>query len=641
MKKSRIKTKKFRLCLIAASLIVIAGLGLLVLDLRDGFHITSLGHSVMLFLLAGGIIKLGTIDTVEEAQQNAVDNMIDGMMVLDHNLELLYENRTAEEIFSNYAGYSLKVRKRMREMLIKGEYETYHNKDKSYETRITPLGEGNRKKGYMILFIDVTQREKQKQEIMTLKAEAENSSEAKSRFLGNISKEFRKPMGTIRGVTEILQNAEMAAEDKANIEKLKKATDKLQRMLNEVLDYSKIDLGKMNLIQVDYFLQDLVRRVYQNMEKKAAQKNLEYIIEIAEDMPGVYFGDDLKIQQVLETVIEYAVKFTSEGQILLKISGEWKERNDYKLVFRIQDTGNGISKEHQQHMFEVFGKEDKRENDDTGLEMALAKKLAVLMGGDITVSSTDGIGSKFVVTIYQKVVDAEPIKQERLYQKEERIPNYTTPKALAVVVDDSPINLKVAQRALQYYQIKTRLFQSGEEFIEEVEKGLSPDLVLMDQMMPGLDGKEILKLYRTYDQTTPVILLSSNAIEGIREEMQEAGFAECIFKPVREEKLKEILYRELPKEKIVLESMLDEKEKPDEDKDTDYLNNRLGLLADCLEYYDLLKARRILEELEQSVLEGEIRDSLQEIEQYLDQGEFERAYKAAQELENRGCRISM
>lgn len=640
MKKNKIKSLELNLCMVFSGLILIAGIGLLAMNFKKGFDITSLSYSVMLFFLAKGIVKLGAVDTVEEAQRNAVNNMTDGMMVVDNNLELLYENRTAKEIFSNYDRYSPKVRKRVRETLIKGEHETYHNGNRMYETRTTPLGEGTREKGYMILIIDVTEREKQKQEIMNLKTEAENASKAKSQFLGSISNEFRKPMNTIRGMTEILQNADLAASERANLEQLKQATDKLQRMLNDVLDYSKIDLGKMNLIQVEYPLQELVRRVYQNMEKKASQKSLEFIVEIAEDMPRAYFGDDLKVQQILEAIIGNAIKFTPKGQILLKISGEAGKKDDYKLIFQIQDTGNGIQREYHERIFEVFEEEDEKRSDGMGLGLALAKKLAALMGGDITFSSTYGIGSEFVVSIYQKVVDAEPLEQGELYQKEELIPNFTAPKAVVAVIDDSPINLKVAEHALHYYQMRIQLFQSGEEFIEEVEKGLSVDLILMDQMMPGLDGKETLKLYRTYNQTTPVVLLSSNAIEGVREEMLEAGFSECVFKPVREGKLKEMLYRELPKEKIVLYKNAEEAEELDEDKDAEYLKNRIGRLESCLEYYDLVKAQRILEELEQGVIGSEIREVLKEVEKCIDNRDFEKALRKVKKLEANWIELS-
>lgn len=633
MKRNSAVSMKIRICTIFSGVMPLATLALIVLDFERAFDISSLAYLIALFSLLAAVTEMGVMDTVETAKRTAIENMTDGMMVLDHDMKLLYANRVAKEIFADYGKYSSNVQRRLRESLVQGKHETYHSGERSYEIRTALVGEEQQQRGYMILIIDVTEREKKEQEILALKSETENASKAKSQFLRNISHEFRTPMNTINGMTKILQNADLTAAERSNLEQLKQAADKLQRMLSDVLDYSKIDSGKMNLIEVEYPLQELMRRVYQNMIKKAEQKNLEFIIEIDEDTPRAYFGDDLKIQQVLESVIGNAIKFTQKGQVFLKVSGIMENRDNCRLLFKVQDTGNGIRQEDYDRIFGEFnqGEQKLEKQDGTGLGLSLARKLAALMDGDIIFTSTLGVGSEFVVSICQRVVDAEPVEQGKLY-KEERIPDFTAPDAVVAVIDDSPINLKVAEHALHYYQMKIHLFQNGQEFLEEVEKGLQVDLILVDQMMPDLDGKGTLKVFRTFNQTTPVVLLASNEIEGVREEMLEVGFEECVFKPVREENLKEILYRILPKEKILLEQAEEESEESESGEDKEYLKERVGRLASSLEYYDLVKAERILEELNQKMIRVDIQEALKEIGQYLRETDFEKAIERVREL---------
>lgn len=622
---------RFRVCMLLSGMMPLAILILIVTDFERGFDISSAAYSVSLFTLIAAVTKMGMMDTVEEAKQSAIENMSDGIMVLDRDRKLLYANRVAKEIFADQGRYSPNVQKRLWESMVKEQYGTYRSGERTYEIRTASVGEEQQQKGYMILIIDVTEREKKEQEILALKTETENASRAKSQFLQNISHEFRIPMNTINGMTKILQNANLTAPERSNLEQLKQAADRLQRMLSDVLDYSKIDSGKMHLIQVEYPLQELVRRVYQNVIKKVEQKNLEFIVEIDEDTPRAYFGDDLKIQQILEAVIGNAIKFTERGQVFLKVSGRMESMDNCRLLFKIQDTGNGIRQEDYDRIFGEFdrGEQEPQKEEGTGLGLSLARKLATLMDGDITFVSTVGLGSEFVINIRQKVVDAEPVEQGKLFSGA-GVPDFTAPKAEVVVVDDSPINLKVAEHALHYYQIRTHQFQSGEAFLEEVEKGLQADLILLDQMMPDLDGKGTLKLFRVYDQSTPAVLLTSNDIEGVREEMLEAGFEECIFKPLREEKLKEILYHILPKEKILLEEPPEETE---ESADTEYLNERIGRLENSLEYYDLVKTERILDELSQGILRTDMQEDIREIEKFILEGDFEEALKKAKKMQ--------
>lgn len=635
MKRNRLVSNKLRFCIIFSGLVPLTVLALIVLDFDRAFDISSLSYAISLFCLLAAVVKMGITDTVEEAKMNAIENMMDGLMVVDNEMQLLYANQVAKKIFAEHSKYSQKVQRRLREALVKGQHENYHNGERSYEIRSAAIGDKEHYRGYMILIIDITERVRQEQEILALKSEAENASKAKSQFLRNISHEFRTPMNTINGMTKILHNADLTAADRSYVEQLRQASDKLQGMLSDVLDYSKIDSGKMNLIRVEYVLKELIRRIYQNMFKKAGQKNLEFIVEMEENIPRAFFGDDLKIQKMLESVIGNAIKFTQQGQILMKVSARMESHDECRLYFKVQDTGSGIRKEDYDRIFGEFnqGQEEEAGNDGTGLGLSLAKKLAVLMGGDITFTSVFGVGSEFLVSICQKVLDEEMEEEEELFE-EELIPEFTAPEAVVAIVDDSPMNLKVAEHALHYFGMKVHLFQSGQEFIEEIEKGLTADIILLDQMMPDLDGKGTFKLFRTYDQSTPVILMSSNEIEGIREEMIEAGFEDCIFKPMREEKIKNTLYHALPKDKIILESM-EEGEDPVRGKNREYLEEQMERLEKCLEYYDLVRANRIIEELDQKIMRMDAQQDFKEIKELLRMGEFEEALEKVKKMQSK------
>lgn len=637
MKRNRLVSNKFRFCIIFSGLVPLTVLALIVLDFDRAFDISSLSYAISLFCLLAAVIKMGITDTVEEAKMNAIENMTDGMMVVDNEMQLLYANRVAKEIFAEHSKYSQKVQKRLREALVKERHENYHNGEQNYEIRSAVIGDKEQYRGYMILIIDITERVRQEQEILALKSEAENASRAKSQFLRNISHEFRTPMNTINGMTKILHSADLTAAERSYVEQLRQASDKLQGMLSDVLDYSKIDSGEMNLIQVEYLLRELIRRVYQNMFKKAGQKNLEFIVEIEEDIPRAFFGDDLKIQKILESVVGNAIKFTQQGQILLKVSGKMESHDQCRLYFKVQDTGRGIRKEDYEQIFGEFNQGQEERKDGTGLGLSLAQKLAVLMGGDITFTSVFGVGSEFLVSICQKVLDEEPEEQEELFE-EKLIPEFTAPKAVVAIVDDSPMNLKVAEQALHYFEMDVHLFQSGQEFIEEIEKGFAPDIILLDQMMPDLDGKETFKVIRTYDQTTPVILMSSNEIEGIREEMIDAGFEDCIFKPMREEKIKQSLYHALPKDKIILEPM-EEAEDTVKGEDREYLEEQMERLEKCLEYYDLVRANRIMEELDQQIMHMDVQEDFKEIRELLRRAEFEEALGKVKMIQSKMGRI--
>lgn len=625
LKRSRMIGGGFRFATVFVGIVPIVSLLLMVVDVDSVYDISPLAYTLSLIFLILAVSKMGLTDMVEEAKSDAIEDMMDGLVVVDNDMHLLYENRVAKEIFKEQKKYSLKVQEKMRESMVLGERTEFQSRDRIYEIRSTEIGEGESRKGYMLFAVDVTAREQQERQILALKLEAENASKAKSQFLHNISHEFKTPMNTINRMTRILQNNHVSPEEESYLEQLQQASDKLQRMLSDVLDYSRIDAGKMNLIQVEYLLQDLIRRIYQNTVKRAEVKNLEFSVEIDENIPRTYYGDDLKIQQMLELVISNAIKFTKKGQVLLSVSAETEGSGSCRLAFRVQDTGDGIREEDYGRIFEEFDQGNGEMQEGTGLGLSLAKKLANLMGGDIQFTSTYGVGSEFTVTIVQEVVDEQPIERSGMFE-EERIPDYVAPNAMVAVVDDSRMNLKVAEHALRFYRIKVKLFSSGQEFLDDVEHGFHPDFVLMDQMMPEMDGKEILHLFRIFDSDTPVVLMAANAMEETREEALSSGFADCVFKPLREGKLKETLYRILPDDKLVLEDALAAEEESI-DRESEYLDERMNRLENCLEYYDLVKAERIIDELMQKTMRIEIQDSFREMEESLAMGDFEKALK--------------
>ena len=396
---------------------------------------------------------------------------------------------------------------------------------------------------------------------------AREALEAKSNFLANMSHEIRTPMNAIYGMAELLEEKDFQAEEKEYIAVIKHSSENLLSIINEILDFSKVDSGKMVIEDDPYDFNEMLTDVVTIIEFRLRDKNIRLQLEIDSNIPKVLLGDETRVRQILINLLNNAVKFTHQGSITLRI--RWKDESAIynieqgRMFIEVQDTGIGISEENISKLFTAFGQIDTKKNrnvEGTGLGLAICKQLADAMGGSISVRSQLKAGSTFAVELPQKIYDASPSNFEvRKWENTGRDnifhPDFFAPKARVLIVDDNKVNRQVAQELMKLFGIEAALAESGQEAIDRVSKNLiSYDIIFMDHMMPFLDGVEATRQIRLMDsdyaRKVPIVALTANAIKGVEQQFMAAGMNDYLPKPIRVEQLGEILKRWLPQDKL-------------------------------------------------------------------------------------------
>ena len=387
------------------------------------------------------------------------------------------------------------------------------------------------------------------------------ASEAKAKFIANMSHEIRTPINTIIGMNEMIlreNQDEAVAEYARNVQN---ASSLLLGLINDILDFSKIEAGKMELLETEYYLSKTLTDIMEGIQIKADSKNLTIQSCIDETLPTILKGDEIRIRQILNNLLSNAVKYTQQGTITLTVKGI-REASEFILFLAVEDTGIGIKAEDLEKLFSSFQRLEEHKNryiEGTGLGLNITKQLVELMGGSIEVKSEYGKGSCFTVKIPQQVLNDAPIgnlkdayQRDTIVKTEVRSKLYA-PEAEILVVDDNQMNLNVVKALLKRTGIKLTMATGGAECLE-LCKIHKYDLILMDHMMPTPDGVETLHMLRKDadgpNQNTKVIVLTANAIAGMAEKYIAEGFTDYLSKPVVADKLENMIYKYLPKEKL-------------------------------------------------------------------------------------------
>ena len=375
---------------------------------------------------------------------------------------------------------------------------------------------------------------------------AVQASKAKSQFLATMSHEIRTPLNAVIGLSEIELQGDLPEKSKNNIDQIYQSGSSLLGIINDILDISKIEAGSFNLIPVEYETAGLINDTINLNRVRIGSKPLNLILEIDGDFPRKLFGDDRRLKQVLNNILSNAIKYTKEGSITLAVKCENNTRSGRVLLsFIVQDTGIGIRQDDIERMFKDYTQLDIRANqriEGTGLGLAITKKLSEMMGGNISVESDYGKGSKFTINIYQTLVNDDTIGKETAEklcnfqyagsEKERQIDRSWMPYGKVLVVDDMPVNLRVAQGLLSPYGLKVDIAISGHEALEKLLSNNVYDIVFMDHMMPEMDGIETTNAIRKYEINVPVIALTANALVGNMEMFLANGFNGYISKPI-------------------------------------------------------------------------------------------------------------
>ena len=360
-------------------------------------------------------------------------------------------------------------------------------------------------------------------------------------------------MNAIIGLDEMILRESGEENTKKYASDIKSAGATLMSIINDILDLSKIESGKMELVPVNYEVSSVINDIVNMTENKAEDKHLKFTMNVAEDIPSVLNGDEIRIRQVMLNIVNNAIKYTEKGGIDVDISFD---RDASVLTTIVKDTGIGIKPEDKDRLFDSFQRLDATRNrniEGTGLGLNISRQLAEMMGGSIEVESEYGKGSVFTIKLVQKVADATPMgdyskrlakarKEEKEYEAKLFAPN-----TRILVVDDNEMNIKVLRFLLKNSAIDIRSALSGAEGIEMLKRD-QYDVILLDQMMPGMSGIETLKEIREQQLAdgVPVIALTADAISGAREMYIEQGFTDYLSKPIIYEDLEKILIKYLP-----------------------------------------------------------------------------------------------
>ena len=386
------------------------------------------------------------------------------------------------------------------------------------------------------------------------------ANEAKSRFLANMSHEIRTPINGILGMDSMLLKEckdEVLREYAKNIQS---AGQSLLSIINDILDISKIESGKLEILPIKYELFSILNDCYNLTKAKLQEKPLEFEIRVNENLPSWLYGDEVRIRQIINNFLSNAVKYTKQGKVTFCLDYEQKSDEQIQLVISVADTGIGIREEDLGKLFTSFTRIEEKRNrniEGTGLGLNLTKNLVDLMGGEVLVESTYGRGSCFTARIPQRIVDATPMGdfsrryQQYLSSSDDDTLSFSAPQAKILVVDDVEMNLKVIKGLLKETQIQIDTAASGRQCLERV-KTTRYDVIFLDHMMPEMDGIETLQnmklLKDNLNREVPVIMLTANAIVGAKEEYIQAGFTDYLTKPIQETELLAMLVKYLPEE---------------------------------------------------------------------------------------------
>lgn len=401
--------------------------------------------------------------------------------------------------------------------------------------------------------LDALRKEKRSQQ------EAEAANMAKSSFLANMSHEIRTPINAILGMNEMILREEKDPAIRGYAGNIQASGNSLLSIVSDVLDISKIESGKLEIIPVDYEVNSLISDCCNLAAGRAKAKELELLVECADNVPMKLCGDETHIRQIIVNLLTNAVKYTEKGTVKLIVSGRFTD-GGFVLKVDVSDTGIGIAEENLPQLFTQFQRVDLQRNrniEGTGLGLSIVKRLCDLMSGTITARSVLGSGSTFTVELPQKVVDSTPCGGVNLNYsagaEHEYHHSFEAPEAKILAVDDLPVNLLVIANLLKETRIKIDTAGSGRECLDKCSQQ-KYDLILMDHMMPEMDG--VLTFEKLHGDKsspnfeTPVIMLTANALAGMREQYMDVGFADYVSKPVRGAKLEEAIRRNLPESLI-------------------------------------------------------------------------------------------
>lgn len=493
----------------------------------------------------------------------------------------------------------------------------------------------------MMTIVDVTKIIEQNHLMKRLVLQTEDANRAKTNFVSNMSHEIRTPMNSIVGITEILLRSRHSPKEQEYLLNIQSSGRVLLTIINDVLDCSKMESGKMQLFDEPYDTCSLFHDLRISMENRIGHSGLELIYDIDQDIPCKLKGDMGRIRQVIINLVNNAIKYTEKGSVRFSVHVRQKNTDKVMLYYEVADTGIGIRKEDQKILFDAFQRVEMDRNryvEGTGLGLTISQNLVNMMGGVIEVESEYGKGSRFFFTIEQTIIDPTPVSAVNYNGQKDNVTEkeaeclFIAPEAHILLVDDNELNLVVAKELLKPLRMQIDTAENGLQAVKMV-RGSQYDLVLMDHMMPVMDGIEAAKAIRALPedkyQKLPIIALTANAMVDARKEFLNAGMNGFVAKPIDFARicnqlklwLPKDLVRDVPKEeakKLLADDLSDREIQPEDpqmgfsfEEGVKHCGSKAALMKTIRIFYRTIDSKA--NKIEQCLKEGLISDYVIEI----------------------------
>ncbi len=537
-------------------------------SLSDFYDVSMIGYFIGTIMMLIAIISFDLLGTREIAKEFIIDRISEGIIAVDNEGAIKYFNEPAEELYPELAAGKDRGADRILPLLTDAvaKKEYLKIKDHFYSVEENSLIRNGQDYGKLYALSDETDHIHYTEELERQKKIADDANAAKSRFLANMSHEIRTPINAVIGMDEMILRESSEEEIRGYASGIMSAGKTLLALINDILDLSKVEEGKMEIIPVRYELSSMVNNLVNIISGRAEKKGLKFCVEVDPHIPKDLVGDEIRIRQCALNILTNAVKYTEKGSVTLKFSykdmeeGAGSDGRNIALTLSVTDTGIGMKPEDLEKLLKPYQRIDEKRNrqiEGTGLGMSITSQLLHLMGSRLEVESEYGRGTCMSFTIVQQAVSSEEIgKYDLKYRHSGKgIPEYSemfhAPDARILVVDDTDINLLVMRNLLKKTQIQIDTASSGSEALA-LNSSNTYDALFIDHMMPDMDGLETLKKLRGsgHNLNAPAIALTANAISGAREMYIEAGFDGYLSKPVESEKLEMLLMNILPQNKI-------------------------------------------------------------------------------------------
>lgn len=390
--------------------------------------------------------------------------------------------------------------------------------------------------------------------------ELKKASKSQNNFFTSMSHEIRTPINTIVGLNEMILRESREENTREYAEDIQVASKLLLSLVNDILDMSRMEMKRMEIIPVEYRLADMCQELVDIIQVRAREKSLEFQLEVDPNLPAGLFGDERRIKQVVLNLLTNAVKYTREGSVTLAFYGEMTSQDRARLNISVRDTGIGIRKENLQYLYQPFQRIEEKENrkiEGSGLGLSISRQLVELMGGEITVDSIYTKGSVFTVTLEQEVIDPQPVGTVKIFDRDSRgeasayRQSFEAPEARVLIVDDNEMNSLVVKKLLEATKVQVDVANSGRECLERTQNKYY-HVILMDYMMPGMDGVETLKRLRRQEnglcRESAVIMLTANTMADARRLCEDYDFDGYLEKPIQGSRMEAAVLRFLPEE---------------------------------------------------------------------------------------------